>query len=126
MSYQVFLVDDDERVLKAIATVLRLLDYDVLEYHDEWDFLADLTPETSGCAVIDYRLARADGLEIIRELRARKARVVPILISGHADEEVLERAVAMGVAAFLQKPFENDDLTRAIDQSFEYLGACSS
>ena len=64
-------------------------------------------------AIVDVRMPRLDGIEASRRMLAE--RPIPIvLLTAFSDRQVVERAVAAGIAAYLVKPFREEDLLPAI------------
>jgi CheY-like chemotaxis protein len=67
--------------------------------------------------VLDLFLAGSSGLEVARELRARKGgeRIAIIALSGHAGDQYRERAAEAGCDRYLVKPCTTDQLVEAIE-----------
>ncbi len=70
--------------------------------------------------LMDQRLPDADGLDLLREFRAVRPRLVAILMTGHADVRDAMRAVRDGLFDYRAKPFEDlDDLETVILNAVE-------
>ncbi len=70
--------------------------------------------------LMDQRLPDADGLDLLREFRAQRPRLVAIMITGHADVRDAMRAVREGLFDYRTKPFEDlEDLERVVDKALE-------
>ncbi len=68
--------------------------------------------------VCDVMMPGIDGLEVTRRLKARDPATQVILMSGHADQEMIDRAFKLGITDFLLKPFASLDLLfAAIDKA---------
>jgi FixJ family two-component response regulator len=59
------------------------------------------------------------GLELQHRVKAAFPKLPVILISAHVDEEVRRRALAEGAVEFLYKPFDGEELLRAIQRAIE-------
>ncbi len=83
------------------------------------ELLEALLPDARGVVVADYRLRGLHGLQVFHELQRRGFRIPVLLISGHADQHVIDVALADGVAEFLLKPTNPKELLSAIRRWLE-------
>ena len=101
----VFVVDDNVGVRKSLRALLESAGLAVETYESGEEFLAAYDPERPGCLVLDVRLrAGASGLDLQDELRARKAMLPIIVLTGHGNVPTSVRALKAGAVDFLQKP----------------------
>jgi len=64
--------------------------------------------------VMDVRLADASGIEVARDIRARRPDVQVLMLSSFADEEAVLAAIMAGAAGYVLKQIAGDDLIRSI------------
>jgi FixJ family two-component response regulator len=113
----VFLVDDDSSVCEALGDLLESAGFAVRRFESAENFLADWKPEMAGCLLLDVRLPGLSGLELQTRL-AETSRSIPIVImTAHGDIPMVRKALKAGAIDFLTKPFQDDELLRAIDQA---------
>ncbi len=107
----VFVVDDDLAVRRALDRLLRCEGYEVRTFGSGPAFLEGLgdLPDAV-CVVLDVRLPGPSGFDVMEELTARGSTLPVILITGHADPLMTERAHRSGCLGFLTKPFDADTL----------------
>lgn len=74
----------------------------------------DLLGEEFSVIVTDYEMPEMDGLEFIRELRARGVDTPVLIVSGEFDADRANGALPLGIVAVLNKPFLIEELLRAI------------
>ena len=110
----VFVVDDDQRVREALSNLLSSAGYLVATFASAAAFLAFEKPDYPGCLVLDLNLPGVSGLELQEQLAAAPAPPI-VFITGHGDVPSTVRAMKKGAVEFLQKPFTETDLLRAID-----------
>jgi FixJ family two-component response regulator len=113
----VFIVDDDERIRRALARLLRASGYDVEAFESAEAFLngADLT-SAPACLVLDLQMPGMTGLEVQRKLD----QLVPIVfLSGHGDVSTSVDAMKGGALDFLTKPVCETLLLAAIDRALK-------
>ena len=114
----VYVVDDDEAVLDALAMLLRAAGFKPRPFASPLEFLADYRPQGPECLILDVRMPRLSGLEVQRRLIARGAQIPVIFISGHGDIPMAVEAVRRGALDFLVKPFEDADLLHRVRDAF--------
>ncbi|MEX7194520.1 response regulator transcription factor, partial [Pseudomonas aeruginosa] len=76
-------------------------------------------PEVAACLVLDIRLRGESGLDFQDRLLADGITIPVILITGHGDIPMTVRGMRAGAIDFLQKPFEDEDLTVAVTKAIE-------
>ncbi|HEX6530905.1 MAG TPA: response regulator [Burkholderiales bacterium] len=114
----VYVVDDDEAVRDALATLLRAGGFRARTFASPLEFLADYRPQEPDCLVLDVRMPRMDGLEVQRRLIERGARIAVIFISGHGDIPMAVEALRRGALDFLVKPFDDAELLLRVREAF--------
>ncbi|KQN91525.1 two-component system response regulator [Sphingomonas sp. Leaf67] len=118
----VHIVDDDEAIRQSVGFLLRKAGYSVKSYVSGLEFLASVTRETGGCALLDVRMPEIDGLEVQARLARQSIALPVIMLTGHGDVTLAVRAVKAGAVEFLEKPFERTALLAAIDEALGLAG----
>ena len=116
----VFVVDDDEALRDALATLLEAEGIASETYANAACFLArlaDWQPEASGCLVLDVRMPGLSGLDVQDELNARGLDMPVIFITGYGDVPSAVRAMKGGAVDFLSKPFDARALAERIREA---------
>jgi len=117
--FTVFIVDDDDRVTKALSRLMRVKGYEARSYTSPREFLAQHDAAVSGCAVFDVSMPGLDGLELQSALTAGGSHRPVIFITGKGDVSTSVRAMKAGAIDFLTKPVSNQDLLEAIRRAEE-------
>jgi len=112
--FTVFLVDDDERVLKGLSRLLKAKGYDVRPFTSAQGYLEQHDPAIPGCLVLDVSMPGLDGLALQQILAARDIQRPIIFLTGKGDIPTSVRAMKAGAIDFLTKPVEDKDLSNAI------------
>jgi FixJ family two-component response regulator len=110
----VFVVDDDRRVLDALARLISSAGLAVVTFTSAAEFLASEKPDAPACLVLDLQMPGVNGLELQQQLAERDAPPI-IFITGHGDIPSSVRAMKAGAVEFLSKPFDDDQLMGAIE-----------
>ncbi|MGP8233007.1 MAG: response regulator FixJ [Methylovirgula sp.] len=119
------LIDDDEAVRHSLAFVLTTAGHAVRVYESGSAFLAALQTLQPGCIISDVRMPGIDGLELLRKLRELGINMPVIIITGHADVPLAVEAMKAGASDFIEKPFDDETLLRAIHTALESYEASS-
>jgi len=115
----VHLIDDDEPVRTSLGFVLEMADLPARTYASAQEFLAVAEDLKEGCIVTDVRMPEMSGLELIRRLRERGVTLPVIVITGHGDVPLAVEAMRAGVADFIEKPFDDEVLLRAVRSALD-------
>ena len=102
MSHTIALVDDDRNILTSISMALENEGFKVQTYIDAESALAGISRNPPDLAVIDIKMPRMDGEELLKRLRKKTA--IPILFLTSKDEEVDELlGLKLGADDFIKK-----------------------
>jgi two-component system, LuxR family, response regulator FixJ len=110
----VHLIDDDEAVRSSLAFLLSTARIGVQTYDSAAAFLEALPDAKPGCVVTDVRMPGMSGIDLLRELKARKITMPVIVITGHGDVQLAVEAMKIGAVDFIEKPFDDDVLLAAV------------
>ncbi|HSL10321.1 MAG TPA: response regulator [Actinomycetota bacterium] len=113
---RVLVIDDDPDLGRVVRRVLELEGYDVVLSDDGLRGLAAAQRQRPDAIVLDLMMPVMDGFQVLAELRADpRTRDIPVVVlSAVALEDTRERVEAAGASAFLTKPFEPQELSRAL------------
>jgi len=111
VSTRVLVADDETNLCKVLAARLEKRDLQCVIAHDGVDALEIIRSQPVDAAVLDIRLPRKDGVEVLRELRHDYPNLPCILMTAYDDVNLHEEAVRLGANAVLQKPFDLDAFT---------------
>lgn len=117
---KVFIVEDDAFFGKAIQfTLEKEEDYDVTLFSNGADLVKNL-PGNPDLVVVDYNLPDMTGLEILQRVKAYNAEIIPIILSGQNEVEVVVKAYKMGAKDYILK---NSNAHVELVNSVKTLGA---
>lgn len=113
----VFVLDDDPAICEALGSLIRSVGLNVQTFGSAAEFFDRARVDAPSCLVLDVRLPDLNGLTLQQNL-ARTSDAMPIIfITGHGDIPMSVRAMKAGAVEFLTKPFQDDDLLKAIRQA---------
>ncbi|MDJ0931032.1 response regulator transcription factor [Breoghania sp.] len=98
------LVDDDRNILTSVSIALESEGYRVQTYTDGASALDGLSGDPVDLAILDIKMPRMDGMELLRRLRQRSD--MPVIFLTSKDDEIDELfGLKMGADDFIRKPF---------------------
>ncbi|GBQ87222.1 two component response regulator ChvI [Acetobacter nitrogenifigens DSM 23921 = NBRC 105050] len=98
------LVDDDRNILASVQMTLEAEGYQVRTYTDGEQALQGMAARPVDLAVLDIKMPRMDGMELLQRLRARSN--LPVIFLSSKDEEVDQlMGLRLGADDYITKPF---------------------
>lgn len=122
----VFIIDDDASVRDALSLLLSLRGHATATFACAEDFLSALQPGWRGCVVADIRMGGMSGLELLMALRTQGVSLPVVVITAHGDVAAARQAFLADAVDFLEKPFDGEDLVRAVDSGLAASRAANS
>jgi two-component system response regulator FixJ len=110
----VHVIDDDAALRDSLAFLLSAAGFQVRNFESAQAFLQELTGIQSGCILTDVRMPGVDGLELLRLLQEMGRGLPVIVMTGHGDVPLAVKAMRLGAADFVEKPFEDEVLIDSI------------
>jgi two-component system response regulator ChvI len=104
VNHTIALVDDDQNILTSVSMALEAEGFEVRTYTDGDEALRGLTQRPVDLAVLDIKMPRLDGMELLNRLR--KSSRMPVIFLTSKDTEVDEVVgLRMGADDYITKPF---------------------
>src|SRR6516162_9198918 len=107
------LVDDDRNILTSVSIALEAEGYRTMSYSDGVSALDGFKSSPPDLAILDIKMPRMDGMEMLRRLRQNSD--VPVIVLTSKEEEIDELfGFKMGADDFIRKPFSQRLLTERV------------
>jgi two-component system, OmpR family, response regulator ChvI len=104
MQKTIALVDDDQNILTSVSMALEAEGYRVVAYRDGEEALGGLMTAPPDLAILDIKMPRMDGMELLQRLR--KESQLPAIFLTSKDDEIDEVVgLRMGADDYIKKPF---------------------
>ena len=113
------IVDNDDAMRDAVASLVRALGYDTATFGSAEAFLNYDQIGGTSCLVTDLHMPGLSGLDLQDRLIAQGHRFPIILITGYPDENVRVRAMKSGALAFLSKPINHHHLIDHLEKALK-------
>ena len=113
----VYIVDDDSSVRDSLEDLLASIGLRAISFPSAQHFMDHERPDVPSCLVLDVRMPGLSGLDF-QDKMADLGMTMPIIfITAHGDVPMSVRAMKAGAVEFLIKPFREQELLDAIQQS---------
>ena len=107
---QIYLVDDDPAILKALSRLLRSAGYETVAFASAKSFMESYSADAPGCLVLDVAMPEITGLELQSWLVQSNSPLPVIFLTGRADIPDSVKAMKAGAIDFLTKPVNKIEL----------------
>ena len=108
------IIDDDESVRRTTALLIESLGFRAAAFESAEKFLSSDHLNDAACLIVDVRMPGMNGLQLQSQLAATGSRIPIIFITAYDDKASRQRAMQAGAAAFLGKPFTDEELLQWI------------
>ncbi|MDA0321672.1 MAG: response regulator [Verrucomicrobia bacterium] len=107
---RVLLVDDEIHILTVLHMLFKSRGDEVTTARGGQEALTILEKQEFDLMVSDIRMKPINGLEVLRVARDRYPKMPAIMVTAYDAAEANREALALGAAAYLTKPFDNEEL----------------
>lgn len=124
---RILVVDDEEFMRSLVKRVLMQMGVaHILSAEDGSSAVRTMAAETLpvDCILCDFNMEPVNGLQLLKAIRSGKAKGIPrdqkfIMLTGHADKDIISIALKLGVNGYVVKPVPADKLSLALDRAFD-------
>ncbi len=109
----VLIIDDSSTMRKIISRTLRqagLTVDEVFEAGDGVEGLSVLAEKSVNLILSDINMPNMDGLEFIKQARAKGSKVPIVMITTEGGEDIIKQALSLGASDSIKKPFTPEQL----------------
>lgn len=121
MNKEVWIVDDDEEMARAVGLMLKLLDYESKHFLSPRPAAqALLAGKRPDLMILDINMPEVTGLDMLEFLRRRPEwkKLPVIMLSSEAADVMVDKALKLGADGYVMKPVTIEELEKAMAQAF--------
>jgi FixJ family two-component response regulator len=115
----VAIVDDDLSAREGLSSLIRSAGFRVETFASAPEFLACPAAATAGCLVLDLQLPGLSGLDLQKRMAEAGMEIPIVFLTGHGNIPASVQAMKAGAVEFLTKPFDEQELLRAIQEAVD-------
>src|SRR5258705_705758 len=113
----VLVVDDDSRLLRSLARLIRSAEVNALTFERPAHLLASEVPKTNACLLLDVHLPEMNGVQLYEKLAVARHDLPVLMMTGRDDPQTRHLLERLSDVAFLIKSFNEAQLIDAICHS---------
>jgi signal transduction histidine kinase len=115
MREKILIVDDEQMILELTSMVLDRRGFEVQTVDNATDSYEIIDRDRPALVLLDYMMPRVNGLDALKEIRARFPDTYVIMFTGKGSEEVAVELMKAGASDYILKPFSNAKLVERIE-----------
>ena len=115
MHEKLLIIDDERMILELTSMVLSSRGFDVSVVDNASDSYELIEREQPALVLLDYMMPKVNGLDALKEIRARFPETYVIMFTGKGSEEVAVELMKAGASDYILKPFSNAKLVERIE-----------
>lgn len=115
----VFVVDDDESVLRSLGRLIRAEGFDARLYESSERFLEEVEASPTACLILDLTMPHPGGFNLKHELDRRGIQMPVIILTARDDDGTRREAKLAGAKFFFRKPVDERTLIDAIEWALD-------
>lgn len=120
----ILVIDDDEIILTLFKETLEDVGHKVITACTSAEGIECLEQQDFNLIFLDLKMPDIDGAELLKQIRSIKPAIPVTIITGYPGSELMERALKQGPFGVMEKPFDADDITSAVN-SFLHIAPVS-
>jgi FixJ family two-component response regulator len=115
------IVDDDESVRRTTTLLIESFGFRAAAFESAETFLNSGHLHDTSCLIVDVQMPGIDGLQLQSHLAAAGCGIPVIFITAYESKASRQRAMRAGAAAFLGKPFSDEQLLQVIRSALRFF-----
>jgi two-component system response regulator PilR (NtrC family) len=117
----ILVVDDEISMCDFLSVILSNEGYKVKTVQDGVKALEILRQEAFPCMIVDLKMPKMDGLEVLRRARSIAPDLGVIVITAYASLQSAIEALRLGALDYVNKPFKVDEIKIVVEKAFEQI-----
>jgi DNA-binding NtrC family response regulator len=113
----ILVLDDVQDAAVLVSRILKRKGYTVHMFTDEDEAIAFAREQSLDLAIMDMKLRKMDGVEVLRELKRVQPDVRVMILTGYPTVETARRAEELGAFAYCVKPIDKTELENKVAEA---------
>jgi CheY-like chemotaxis protein len=119
---QILIIDDSTYQRNKARRALGATGYELLEASNGREGLKVIAINTPDCILLDLIMPEMDGMEVLEVLHEQGTGIPVIVLTADIQESTRQQCLALGTAAFINKPLRGDELVHTIKRILDDKG----
>ncbi|BDV44930.1 hybrid sensor histidine kinase/response regulator [Geotalea uraniireducens] len=117
---RILIVDDEADIALILKLQLEDIGYRTVRARDGAEALEILEGESFALVLLDIRMPRMDGMEVLARIRRDYPELVVVMMTAHGSEDIAVEAMKKGAVDYISKPFSSDDMKGRVERAIQY------
>lgn len=117
LRHNLMIVDDELIVRKSLADWLKEEGFDILTAEDGYKAIDLVEKEKVDCVILDLKMPGIDGIQVLKEIRARRPDTKVIMITAYGTIQNAVEAMKIGASDYITKPFDPKEIVDSIKRA---------
>ncbi len=113
---RVLICDDEQSICMLLEDILRRFGHEAVSYQDGPGALARVEQEEFDLFFLDIRMPGMDGTQVMQRIRELRPGAKCVMITGYAQDELMEKCIQGGAHACMAKPFSLLSLKKLLEE----------
>lgn len=119
---KVLVIDDDPSICKTVGLLLEDNGYSPRTYIDPDEAIAAAEKESYQIALVDLRMPKMDGVEVVEKLKKIDERMSCIVMTAYPDLDSATETMRRGTCDYIAKPFKHEALINSVERACHRMG----
>ncbi|HAN04029.1 MAG TPA: hypothetical protein DCW72_04700 [Elusimicrobia bacterium] len=119
MDIKILIADDNEETLGALSRLLA--NYDLVAASDGKSARELAASERPDLVLLDVEMPGLNGIDVLKGMLSLPRKPLVIMITADGSRETIEKALSLGVFAYITKPFEKDDILGQVGRAITFI-----
>jgi CheY-like chemotaxis protein len=111
---RILVIEDSLHIRKLVRDILGIDGHTIIEAEDGSQGLQLAAAESPDCILLDLIMPGISGLNVLKDLHEGGSKIPVIIVTAHLQDSVHNQCLALGAAAFINKPFLKDELRHTV------------
>jgi DNA-binding NtrC family response regulator len=112
---RILVLDDVLDVVNLIKRIFQKKGYEVIGFTEEEDALNYVRSNHFDLAILDLKLKKMNGVEVLKELKKTAPSMKTIILTGYPTLESARDSISLGVSEYCVKPIDNEELEEKVE-----------
>ena len=118
---RILVADDEEGIRESLNLILGEA-YELVCTKDGEETLAMLRKEPFDVLLLDLKMPKLDGMDVLKQLHRDGRHPAVLILTAYQSVELAKEAIKLGAQDYLPKPFERDQVLRAVHEALQGAG----
>lgn len=117
LRHNLMIVDDEPIVRKSLSDWLKEEGFDILTAEDGYKAIELIEKEKVDCVILDLKMPGIDGIQVLKEIKARRPDTKVIMITAYGTIQNAVEAMKIGATDYITKPFDPEEIVESIKRA---------